>query len=101
MRALQTLQEKFGKPHPALEGYREPHYSQSWLVGAFFRLNRRRTSNGFSINPIPYDDMKFMADEIYHLSGHMRELFFLVMEYTDEVVMKELDSKGKPSDDSR
>lgn len=81
------LQERFGKVHPALESYREPHPSQNWLVDTFFRLHRRRQYSETGPSPIQYTDMVIMSDKILRLPESLRGVFFHAIEDTDASVL--------------
>lgn len=99
------LEERFGKKHPALEHYKEPHPSQAWLVDTFFRLHRRRPYGEAGPKPIPYTDMVIMFDDILTLPPKLRSLYFRTIEETDASVLsflyKEQAAKMEELDKSR
>lgn len=87
LKAFQLLEEKFGTPHPALDGFKEPHRFHGWLVESFFRLHRRRMSSESGFQPISFLDMAALADQVLRLPEDLRSLFFRTMEITDNIVL--------------
>ena len=71
-----------------MEGFRQPHPSQLWLVDAFFRLHRRRDYSEVGPKPIPYSDMVILADNILCALPFAKQVFFKVIEETDYAVLE-------------
>lgn len=87
MVAFQTLEKKFGKPHPKLAEYRVPPIPFRWLSDAFFRLHRRRQIGQHGFQPLSYQEMAGYADHVLNLEQSERSLYFRVMEETDNAVL--------------
>lgn len=84
---MRVLEEKFGSPHPALEGFKEPRPEFSWLVDAFFRLHRRRQHHQNGFQPLSYQELADFAAQVLKLPPSFHRLFFLTMEETDNAVL--------------
>lgn len=84
---MRVLEEKFGTPHPALEGFKEPPAQLSWLVDAFFRLHRRRQHHQNGYQPIAFQDMADFATRVLRLPEDLHSLFFRTIEETDNAVL--------------
>lgn len=92
---MKDLEERFGRRHPALEGFKDPPPAMRWLVDAFFRLHRRRqhTENGFQ--PLQYQEMAHFSDHVLRVDRDLRRLYFRAMEETDNAVLYDHYSKSK------
>lgn len=84
---MKELEEKFGTPHPALEGFKEPPPQFAWLADAFFRLHRRRQHYESGFQPIPFSDMAEFARDILRLPSDLYRLFFTTIEAADNAVL--------------
>jgi len=96
---MKALEEKFGRKHPALEGFVEPPPGMRWLVDAFFRLHRRRQHAEHGYQPLQYQEMSQFADHVLNLEQDLRPLFFRTMEETDNGVLYDHYAKAKGSVD--
>lgn len=86
---MKDLEERFGKKHPALEDFKEPHPAFTWMVPAFFRLNSRRLNSEVGPQPIPFDEIRQYADCVLGLDKNLRPLFFRTIESADNVVLSD------------
>lgn len=84
---MKDLEAKFGKKHPGLEGFQEPHKLFMWLPNAFFRLHRRRqhAENGFQ--PLSISEITQFAQGVLRLDEGLFPLFFRSMEEADNAVL--------------
>lgn len=88
LRAFRHLERLFGSPHPALEGFHEPHPSQLWMVSAFYRLHARRKTGAEGIpQPLALSEITVMAKDILGVPLALRDLFFRTMEAADDEMM--------------
>ena len=92
---MKALEERFGTPHPALEGFKEPPPQFSWLVDSFFRLHRRRQLYENGYQPIKFGDMADFAKHVLRLPKDLHALFFRAMEETDNAVLYDHFTKSK------
>lgn len=92
---MKALEEKFGEPHPALEGFKEPPPQFSWLVDSFFRLHRRRQLYEGGYQPIKFSDMADFAKSILRLPQDLRPLFYRAIEETDNAVLYDHYTKSR------
>jgi uncharacterized protein YecE (DUF72 family) len=97
---MRTLEEKFGKPHPALEGFKEPPRSLMWLAQAYFRLHRRRQLADSGYQPLPYQEMAQFARHVLHLDTELEPLYFRAMEEADNAVLYDHYSSQKAALDN-
>lgn len=88
---------KFNKPHPALEGFREPHKSMMWLVDAFFRLHRRRQLGESGFQPISITEASDFASHVLTLQDGLKRLYFRAIEEADNAVLYDHYAKVKES----
>ena len=86
---MKDLEGRFGKKHPALENFKEPHPAFTWMVPAFFRLNSRRLNSEVGPQPIPFDEIRQYADCVLGLDKNLRPLFFRTIESTDNAVLSD------------
>lgn len=77
----------FGKPHPALEGFKEPNRAFGWLVETFFRLHRRRAHSESGFQALGFQEMRDFAEHVLRLSEDLRPLYYRAMEETDNAVL--------------
>lgn len=89
------LERKYKKPHPALEGYSEPHPSMLWLVDAFFTLHRRRRYPESGPEAISYAEMAEYADYVLDLPKNLHPLYFRVLGEVDDTVRTYLFEKSR------
>ena len=82
-----TLEEKFGKPHPELEGYQPLAPELNWLQAAYFRLHRRRQISEIGLQPLPFTDLTVFAEKILHLEGDLSDAFIRIIEHVDSGVL--------------
>lgn len=90
MAGFRRLEEKFKKPHPALEGFVEPHPTMNWLIQSFFKLHRRREFKEGNPRPLKYSEMSDLARHVLKLPESLLGLYFRVMETTDDEVLEYL-----------
>lgn len=84
---MKDLEEKFGKPHPALEGFKDPPAEFDWLSQAYFRLHRRRQHAEFGFQPLTVHEMTHFAESVLRLSQPLRPLFYRCIEAVDNAVV--------------
>lgn len=89
------LEKKFNKPHPALEGYSEPHPSMLWLVDAFFTLHRRRRYSESGPEAISYVEMAEYANYVLDLPKSLHPLYFRALGEVDDSVREYLFEKSR------
>jgi hypothetical protein len=92
---MRELEGKFGKPHPALEGFKEPPPQFSWLVDSFFRLHRRRQLYEGGYQPIKFGDMADFAKLILRLPQDLLPLFYRAIEEADNAVLYDHYTKSR------
>jgi len=86
---MKDLEERFGKKHPALEDFKEPHPAFTWMVPAFFRLNSRRLNSETGPQPISFEEIRQYADCVLGLDKSLRPLFFRTIESADNAVLSD------------
>jgi hypothetical protein len=89
------MEEKFGKKHPAMEGYREPAEPYMWLVDSFFRLHRRRQLGQSGYQPLAYQELADFAERVLKLGPLSESLYYRAMEETDNGVLYDHYAKQK------
>lgn len=97
---MAALQEKFGKPHPELEGFKEPLPQFSWLPEAFFRLHRRRQHAEHGFQPLPLQEIAHFGQSVLHLERSLQPLFVRCMEETDNAVLYDHYTAAKAASDA-
>lgn len=83
------MEEKFGKPHPELENYKEPAKELGWIVESFFRLHRRRGISEFGMQPLTMVDIATFGSDILCLDKSLIKVFFRYMEEIDNAVLSD------------
>mgnify|MGYP003670674561 CR=1 FL=1 len=87
---MRTMEEKFGKVHPEMEGYRPLPPHLYWLQSAFFRLHKRRpVSDMGGIKPISYEQMLTFGERILELSDDLMPFFLTTIEEIDDAVLSD------------
>lgn len=84
---MRNLEERFGKPHPELEGYRPLAPQLQWLQAAYFRLHRRRHLSEIGLQPLPFDTLVLFAEKVLHLEGELSDSFIRIIEHVDSGVL--------------
>lgn len=86
---MRRMEERFGKKHPELEGYRPLPSTLYWLQIAFFRMHRRRDIDEGGPKPLSYTAMIDYAEKIQRLKPHLVPFFVRVIEETDNAVLED------------
>ncbi|CAD5377362.1 hypothetical protein OF001_U20289 [Pseudomonas sp. OF001] len=97
---MKTLEQKFGKPHPELEGFKEPLPQFSWLPESFFRLHRRRQHHESGFQPFPLREIADFGRHVLRLDNSLQPLFFRCMEETDNAVLYDHYTKAKEASEA-
>ena len=97
---MKTLEQKFGKPHPELEGFKEPLPQFSWLPESFFRLHRRRQHHETGFQPLPLQEIADFGRYILRLDHALQPLFVRCMEETDNAVLYDHYTKAKEASEA-
>lgn len=84
---MRHLEERFGKPHPELEGYRPLPSQLEWLQAAYFRLHRRRHISEIGLQPLPFTDLTVFAEKVLSLEGDTYDAFIRIIEHVDSGVL--------------
>ena len=92
---MKRLEERFGKPHPELLGFRPLHKELQWLQTSFFRLHRRRRITESGLQPLAFQDITHFANEVIELPGDLKGFFIQIMEATDQAVLHDYYSQRK------
>ena len=86
---MKDLEGRFGKKHPALENFKEPHPAFTWMVPAFFRLNSRRLNSEVGPQPISLNEIHQYAEAVLNLDKQLQPLFFRTIESADNAVLSD------------
>lgn len=89
------MEEKFGTPHPELEGFSEPASGTQWLVDGFFRLHRRRQVGESGYQAISYQEIVSFSRDVLALPRDLHKLFVRVIEETDNVILYDYHAKAR------
>lgn len=93
---MQLIESRFRKPHPALEGFKEPLPEFAWLVNSYFRLHRRRQySDMGTMKALSYGEMSLFYGNVLRFDRSLEPLFFRCMEATDNAVLEDYSEKVK------
>lgn len=91
---MQAMEERFGRVHPEMKGYKPVPEHLLWLQSAFFRLHRRRevTETG-GYRPISYEDMERFGQRVLKLPEDVMDFFMSAIEEIDEAVLSDYHAK--------
>lgn len=95
IKSLRTLEKKFGKPHPELEGVPEIPSNLRWVQHEFFRLHRRRRFSEGGVEPLSLFEITHYAQHVLELSGNGLRFFLRAIEATDDEVLVILNEQSR------
>lgn len=92
---MKVMEERFGKPHPEMQGYKATPPHLHWLQSAFFRLHRRRpVSDMGGLRPISYEQIMTFGERVMQLPDELMPFFINAIEEIDDAVLSDHSAKG-------